>query len=270
MYLPAFTRTRLVAAVILLVLAGTAFPPRAAADPVLQSRDTTRADDTLVVVVLGSSTAKGQGASVLDSSWVQRYRHALADSTGRVRLKNLSMGGYTTYHVLPSGTAVPRARPAPDSSVNISCALALRPSAIIVNLPSNDAAYGFDTTEQIANYTRLADAARRDSVPLWVCTPQPRNLPAAKRRSLPAMRQFVLRVFGPRAVDFWSDLAREDGTLRKEFDAGDGTHLNNAGHRLLFERIRGAGIPGAILAARDRAGTMTPDSLTAPGQSGSR
>jgi lysophospholipase L1-like esterase len=272
MHFPAFPRSRFGAAVILLLVCA-ASPPRAAAEPVTQSRDADLTDDTLAIVVLGSSTAKGQGASTPDSSWVLRYRRAIADSTGRVQLTNLSVGGYTTYHFLPSGTPAPRARPASDTSVNISRALALRPSAIIVNLPSNDAAYGFDTTEQIANYQRLAAEARRDSVPLWVCTPQPRNLSALRRRTLAAMREWTSRAFGPRVIDFWSGLAREDGTLRKEFDSGDGTHLNNAGHRLLFERVSAAGIPGALLAARaarSRAGAMPQDSLTSPRQSGSR
>jgi lysophospholipase L1-like esterase len=208
------------------------------------------ATDTLRIVILGSSTASGQGASRPDSCWVQRYRHWLSQTDSSALLVNLSVPGYTTYHFLPVADSSLRKRPRPDTAVDIRHALALRPSAILVNLPSNDAAWGFDTTEQRVNYRRLAAMAQRDSVCFWVCTPQPRNLKADKRRLIVEMRAWILETFGARCIDFWTGLANADGTLRREFDSGDGTHLNDRGHRLLFERVAAANLPVVLHALR--------------------
>ncbi|MEZ4983685.1 MAG: SGNH/GDSL hydrolase family protein [Saprospiraceae bacterium] len=59
------------------------------------------ADDSTVcrIVVLGSSTAEGTGASSPDSSWVNRYRASLSRNT-RYEVVNLARGGYTTFHIL--------------------------------------------------------------------------------------------------------------------------------------------------------------------------
>ena len=223
-----------------------------------------RTDDTVRIVILGSSTAKGQGASRPDSCWVRRYRRVLGEASPATQLVNLSVPGYTTYHFLPLRAQAILSRPLPDSAVNITHALSLHPSALVINLPTNDAAYGFDTTEQIANYRHLVTLARGDSIPVWVCTPQPRNLKPEKRRICQQMREWIIRTYGLHAIDFWSGLAAADGTLKREYDSGDGTHLNDAGHRLLFERIVAADIPAvvrAVRAARSSQLPARPDSL---------
>ena len=69
------------------------------------------------VVILGSSTAVGTGASDYEHSWVGLFSSYMAGST----LVNLALGGYTTYQILPTGTNN-GARPAVDPGHNITAA----------------------------------------------------------------------------------------------------------------------------------------------------
>ncbi|HDR52955.1 MAG TPA: hypothetical protein ENN90_15265 [Mariniphaga anaerophila] len=47
---------------------------------------------------------------------------------------------------------------------------------IIINLPSNDATNGYPVSEQISNYKQIVQAATDMKVPVFITTPQPRNL----------------------------------------------------------------------------------------------
>ncbi|MBN1449012.1 MAG: SGNH/GDSL hydrolase family protein [Bacteroidetes bacterium] len=199
--------------------------------------------DSLCIVILGSSTAAGFGSSIPDSSWVNRYQaHLQSLNTGNTII-NLSLGGYTTYDIQPSSFIPPDNLPSPDSARNISQAIALRPSAIIVNLPSNDAARKYELAERAENYVRVANNALRAGIPFWLCTPQPRNMPDKQRRELILIRDWIKGTFRDKTLDFWNGIAENDGRIRYEFDSGDGVHLNDRGHRILFERVRDACIP---------------------------
>ena len=204
------------------------------------------APDTLRIIVLGSSTAAGHGASEPDSSWVWRYRTYLSSINPAWTVINLAVGGYSTYKLQPSGYVAPAGRPRPDTARNITRALALRPSALIVNLPSNDAASNYSILEQTENFERIAAEAARAQVPLWISSTQPRNFDEAKRQNLITMRDWIRGRFDDRALDFWDGLAESDGTLLPLFDSGDGIHLNDDGHALLFGRVRDADIPDAV------------------------
>ncbi len=199
--------------------------------------------DSLRIVVLGSSTAAGAGASTKDSAWVWRYRQWLSDINPAYEVINLAVGGYTSYHLQPSGYTAPSGRPEPDTLHNISTALSLNPSAVIINLPSNDAASNFTILEQSDNFERIAQEAAFSFVPIWVCTTQPRNLTEAKQQNLITMRDWIRNRFADFTLDFWTDLALEDGSMNPVFNAGDGVHLNDDGHALLFSRVRDAAIP---------------------------
>jgi lysophospholipase L1-like esterase len=199
--------------------------------------------DSLRIVVIGSSTAAGAGASTRDSAWVWRYRSWLTRMNTSYEVVNLAMGGYSTYHLQPSGFIAPEGRPHVDTTRNITRALALHPSAVIINLPSNDAALNFTIPEQTDNFERIAEEADRAHVPLWVCTTQPRNLSEAKRQNLITMRDWIRNRFEDFTLDFWTGVALEDGSVNPLLDYGDGIHLNDEGHALLFSRVRDAAIP---------------------------
>jgi lysophospholipase L1-like esterase len=210
--------------------------------------------DSLRIVVLGSSTAAGEGTSTIDSAWVWRYAAALrAERPGWVGV-NLAKSGYTTAHVLPNGSVPPEGRPLPDTLRNITRAIALNPDAIILNMPSNDAAWNFEVIEQMANFETIAAEAGAAGVPLWVTSTQPRNLTEAQRLNLITMRDWILATFSPRALDFWTELAQEQGMIEGWANSGDGIHLSDAAHALLAQRVINARIPEEVrrLSATDR------------------
>ena len=195
-------------------------------------------EDRPVIVVIGSSTAAGTGASTPDSSWVGRYRDYVQDLDEEALVINLAVGGFTTYDVMPTGFEPPPGRPAPKPNNNITYALQYQPTAVIVNLPSNDAATGVPVADQLANFRRLQAEADAEGVPIWFSTTQPRNFAdAAQRDELRAVRDSILAEFAPRAIDFYTGIATEDGLIDPAYNSGDGIHLNNSGHRILFERV---------------------------------
>ncbi len=199
-------------------------------------------DDAPLIVVLGSSTAAGTGASEPDSSWVGRYRNTVTSEYAPAQVVNLAVGGYTTYHLMPDGFEPPAGRPSPSVEHNITRALAYKPWAIIVNLPSNDVTYGYSLDEQLDNYEVITDLAAASGVPIWISTTQPRNLDVAGRELQQAMADTTRALYGEHTLEFWVGVAAEDGTILTKYDAGDGIHLNDAGHGLLYRRVVDKGI----------------------------
>ena len=107
------------------------------------------------IVVLGSSTAAGAGASQSDSAWVNRYRKAIQQINPNNQVINLGVGGFTSYRIMPDNHQPNPGRPLPNTAKNITKALTYNPDAIIINLPSNDIASGFPITEQIFNFDSI-------------------------------------------------------------------------------------------------------------------
>lgn len=185
------------------------------------------------IVILGSSTSAGTGASPVDSSYVNKFRQYLTDSVNSgCEVVNLAKGGYTTRKIQPTwfgGTT--------DTARNIDKALSLDPDGIIINLPSNDAASSFTLQEQKDNFLRILATADSAHVPVWLTTTQPRNLSAAGRDSLVAIKDWIINAFPNTYIDFWTGIANNDGSIDTAYDSGDGVHLNNAGHHILFTRV---------------------------------
>ncbi len=200
------------------------------------------AEGPVRIVVLGSSTAEGTGPTDPANAWVNRYRDYVLEARPGSEVVNLAKGGYTTYHILPTGSDLREGRPAADTARNITRALELKPDAILINLPSNDAASGFTVAEQLENYATVAAAA--GDVPLWIMTPQPRNLPEKGRSEQEVLRNEIRARYGDHVIDFWSGIAAEDRTVKPDYDSGDGIHLNDEAHRLLFERVQAAHVLG--------------------------
>ncbi len=200
--------------------------------------------DSCKVVVIGSSTAQGVGASVPDSAWVNRFRYKSYQKDTRVIVENLARGGYTTYHILPTdndrgeevGISV-------DTLRNISKALSREPSAIIVNLPSNDAANFFSVEDQMTNFRLMEREATDKGIPIWVCTTQPRNFSNNAQIELQEIvRDSIINYFGSHTIDFWNDISDTDGRISPDLDSGDGVHLNDKGHLILSDKVLKANI----------------------------
>ncbi|MFK7923491.1 MAG: GDSL-type esterase/lipase family protein [Bacteroidia bacterium] len=199
------------------------------------------------IVVLGSSTAAGAGASSGDSAWVGRYRDYLQTINPSNQVINLAVGGYNTYRLMPTGYQQPTGRPAADTVRNITAGIAQNPDAIIVNLPSNDVGAGFSVLEQIANFDTIVKRAEAANIPIWICTTQPRNFSnAAQRQMQVEVRDSINLRYAPFTIDFWSTIAAPDYTIDSTYNSGDGVHLNDSGHRILFERARDTQIPAYL------------------------
>lgn len=196
------------------------------------------------IVVLGSSTAAGVGPTSPDSAWVNRFRKYITSIDTSYKVINLAVGGYTTYHAMPTGFMPPNGRPNPSVNNNITYALTYNPVAVLMNFPSNDAANSYPISEQINNYDTLTSILSNNNIKFWMSTTQPRNFSNQSQLNLLfAMRDSTYSRFSNYAVDFWMDIAQTSGWINSIYNSGDGIHLNNAAHRILFERMRDAVIP---------------------------
>lgn len=196
------------------------------------------------IVVLGSSTSAGIGPTHPDSAWVNRFRNYFVAQDSSLRVINLAVGGYTTYHIMPTGFIPINGRPNPSIYNNITYALTYNPVAILINMPSNDAANNFPISEQIANYDSLVNILSVQGIPFWMSTTQPRNFSNQTQLNLLfAMRDSTYSRYNSHAVDFWTDIAQSNGWINPIYNSGDGVHLNNAAHRILFERMKDAVSP---------------------------
>ncbi len=201
------------------------------------------------IAILGSSTAYGTGASTYDSSWVGRFTTYVVRKNSHNVVYNFGIPGYTTYQNLcPTGFTPPANRPSPNSSFNITAVLNLHPDALIINMPSNDAANDYTLAEQQANFERAIHLADSANVPVWITTTQPRNnMSAAQMNSLVAMRDWINNRFADKAVDFWTGAANADGTINNYYDY-DYVHVNNHGHELFYSRIKAETILDSLCA----------------------
>jgi lysophospholipase L1-like esterase len=189
------------------------------------------------IVVLGSSTAEGTGPHNPAKAWVYQYRKHVQEINPNSIVDNLAVGGYTTYDVMPTEFEAPANRPASNSNYNITKALSLNPDVIIINLPTNDATNNYSTAEQLSNFRLLNQTAADQNVPVYVTTTQPRNISQSQRQNLMDVRDSIFAIFGDRAIDFWSEIANEDGMVNEFYDSGDGVHLNDSAHTILTNRV---------------------------------
>lgn len=199
------------------------------------------------VVVIGSSTAAGTGPSSPDSAWVNRYRKYLQTINPQNQVTNLAIGGTTTYHIMPSSFVAPTGKPTTNPNNNVTQAINLGADAIIVNMPSNDASNGFGIAEQMSNFISIANAADGAGIPIWICTTQPKNFSSAAPKAIQTgVRDSILSYFGNFAVDFWTGIADSNNDILPVYNSGDGTHLSDAGHSVLIQRIINKEIPNIV------------------------
>ncbi len=217
------------------------------------------------IVVLGSSTAEGTGPEDIKDSWVNLYRDYLTQQDSRFEIINLGKGGYSTYDILPTGTSIKAGvNRTIDTQRNVTKALSLNPGGIIINMPSNDAAYGFPVEDQLTNYDLISGLIADQNIPLWVTSVQPKNFgsdTAAKNIQL-GMLDAVEKEFGKMTIDFWTGLGKDNNNgILPQYDSGDGTHMNAGGHRILFDRVVGAEV--GVRVKKDAIGLGVDDNLIA-------
>ncbi|HEY0608810.1 MAG TPA: T9SS type A sorting domain-containing protein, partial [Chitinophaga sp.] len=210
--------------------------------------------DPLRIVVLGSSTAWGNNLPNRDSAWAFRYQRYLKQNHNTAdTVINLSRGEFVLHNILPTGTpnyTINGSTFSVNTNYNITRAVALQPNAIIINMANSDEGRGIPLAKQTADFLALKQYAAQNNIPLWVASTQPRNnLGTAAATRLRQMKDTVFKYFGNKAIDFWTGLAATNGYILAAYNSGDGWHLNAAGHRILFERVRDEFIPDSLCAA---------------------
>ncbi len=207
------------------------------------------------LVTLGTSTTAGLATSSPDSGWVRRLNHYYKyQLTVLDTVFNLGISGRNLYHAMPGTYTPPAGRPSSDPLNNVSRANHLLSGTIppangvvIINFPTG----GYDTysiAEIMSALQLMYDSAIRNGNRCYVTTTQPRvdagfNTSAIKRK-LADLKDSILNRFGAaNTINFWDGMFNPvDTTIATPYSAGDDVHFNNAGHRILFERVKAKNI----------------------------
>ena len=192
--------------------------------------------------IIGSSTSACTGPSSFATCYVGRL-DAYYDGIGQpIDIFQLAVGGYTVYKGMPTSYIGPSPNLQPDPNNNITRALSFNPDVVLVNYPSN----GYDTLRidsVMRCFRTIRDSANAQGKTCYITTTQPRHAfpfnTMAARQKLKELRDSIMTQFGYFAIDFWNDLA-DPATyaILPAYDSGDGIHLNDAGHNILFQRVR--------------------------------
>jgi lysophospholipase L1-like esterase len=197
------------------------------------------------IVVLGSSTAAGSGPVNISNSWVNRYSTYLRSLNAANTVVNLAKGGTVTFQAMPTDYVPPTGITyLSDSLHNITKALSLSPNAIIINFPSNDVSNGISIDQQIANYNVMIAKAKEVNVPVWICTSQPVNYGTSQtsRDKIKALKERIQAEYKDMSIDFYTGLCDNAGKILTQYDSGDGLHLNDDAHAILYQRVKEANI----------------------------
>lgn len=195
--------------------------------------------DSFRLVVIGSSTAAGEGASQHENGWVS----LLGESLGEVvqvdfEVENLSTGGLASDALVPGS----------GNDGNIDEALELDPDLVLVALAgSNDLSAGTSLEEFLERLSAIRETAREEAVPVFFLSTAPKDLSDDERRALAdwtlAMRDafepcwvpYSGAPYSPCFIDVFDALANDSLGIASDFGSGDGIHLNDAGHEVIFE-----------------------------------
>src|SRR5215213_9675106 len=156
------------------------------------------------IVILGSSTAVGNAATPIDSSWARKlyFLFNKNNSDGKdTTITNLANTGTVTYHAMYTGYPTPANRltwPV-DPARNITQAISLAPNIIIISFVSNDVniAPDYNMKETMDNFRDMFQRANAAGIKCFISTSQPRNdMDATKRQMLRQLTDSVKNNFG--------------------------------------------------------------------------
>jgi len=198
----------------------------------------------LVVVVIGSSSAKGEGASDLAHSWVELMKGALPTYSGNFTVYNIAQGGYGSYQFRETGFVPPAGYPVPDSDHNVTKALSYNPDIVIFANAGNDIVTGgYDiTTEIVPNYIAIRDLVEATGALFIPTTTQPRTgTNIVRRTNLETLSNWVKANFSI-YINFFDNLVwrtpenTSTNLTALESLRYDETHFNDAGHEIMYEQ----------------------------------
>lgn len=192
------------------------------------------------VFIIGSSIARGVGASSPSKSWAG----LLAGKYTNIDFQNLSVGGYTTFHFLPDvfadiyhGYTI-----TPDSSVNISRVIERHPAYVIISLTTNDVGYGYSPSEYMRNMKIITDSLLLSKIPYLVTSTTLReDFSITNRSKLLSIFVSLNKRYKTGFVDIMTAIA-DTATLRinRDMYTNDLMHPNDAGYEAVFRRIDSA------------------------------
>ena len=186
-------------------------------------------------VVMGSSTAFGAGASTPDKSWVGLLKKSTVAATATIH--NIARGGDLTYQALSTTCVISSDRPKPAPANNFEKALEFKPDLVILSYPSNDIAVGYSVNEAAANLLLLRWQFAQKNIPVLIVSAQPRNIAKEQQAKLIELDSILRPLVGACYVDVYQKLVGSDGNLAAQYNAGDGVHLTDAGHQIVFDSV---------------------------------
>lgn len=192
-----------------------------------------RGNTNPTIVILGSATAEGVGASTKSKSWVELMKTKLKKDSKTVSVVNLAKRTYTSYHIMPSGTKATN-RPAPNKDRNITKALEIKPFLVIIQLTTNDINNGYSDQETLRNYETLRQMLVKANVNYLFAGPQPRNFNAKSQRNrLLTFNEKLIKWDPDHVVDVLKKLSQQDFKIKKAYAYTDGRNINDKGHEVV-------------------------------------
>jgi lysophospholipase L1-like esterase len=193
------------------------------------------------MVVIGSSTSAGNGASPIANSVINKITAYFQGLYNNFVTVNSAVAGQSSYQLLPTGSPAVANRPAPNTSGNVTWAIAQNPSFVLINIPTNDTADGYTNDEYLSNLNTITNALTTAGIKYFITTTQPRNTNQYVADSLRALCDIIKNAYGVNVLDWYTPIANlSTNFIASAYDSGDGTHVNNAGHALLFEAAKPA------------------------------
>ena len=186
------------------------------------------------IVILGSSSAAGDGAKPIDSAWAFRLQSIINQNGTKATFTNLAYPGYVTFQAMPTGYNY-ASRPAPDTARNITKALSLHPSLVLISFPTNDIADNYTDDEIMNNFAIMTHQLDSAKVQYILFGTQPRNFPdSTQRMRLKTLDDKIIATYTIHVNDFLGALSTSTYEINPIYSAGDGIHLNNSGHCLIM------------------------------------
>ena len=193
------------------------------------------------LLILGSSTPACYNIA-FDDCYTGRLLHYYQQTGSPIILDNRAVAGDNCYHGMPINYIPPAGRNAPRPYNNISDGLLSNPDVVLVNYPSNG--YDVYSVAEIMYCLRtIKQTANNAGKPCYITTTQPRSEPASYqtwevRNRMAEIKDSVLAEFGQYAINFWDGIVNPyDYSILNIYNSGDGTHLNSAGHNVLFNQV---------------------------------
>jgi len=180
------------------------------------------------LVVIGSSTAAGIGASSLETSWVGLFKK-WAKENRDWNVENLAAPGALTQEATCT---------TPHSVTQKAFELGAK--YIILSYPSNDAVAGVTPEQSIEHIRSVIQCAAAKGVKIILLSTLPRSgLTPQQRKMITQVDDAIKAEAGGCFIDVKNQLSDASGlNPRLSFSAGDGIHFNDSGHAALFRLVR--------------------------------